>query len=199
MRVSAVVLAAGKSSRMGKNKLLLEIEGKTILDNLLSTLTLILKEVVVVTGYDPEPIRRIAEKYDCLLVHNFKHEKGMTSSFQAGLSAINTDGVFLVLGDQIGLEKGLLLKMIDKLSNEDALIISPIHKGKYGHPVLFHRKIYTEILNQREDSVLKEIITNNSNKHKTVKGSVWTTLDFDTPEDFEKIKKLWVKRDQVTA
>lgn len=191
MRVSAVVLAAGKSSRMGKNKLLLEIDGKKILDWLLSTLTSTLKEVIVVTGYDPEPIRKIAKNYHCKVVHNTCYEKGMTTSFQTGLKETKADAVFLVLGDSFGLDPELLKKMIEVLEKDnDTLIVSPIHNGKNGHPVLFHNKICKEILNQKEDIVLRDIMLHHSETHKKVEGSVWTSIDFDTPQDFEKVKNL---------
>ncbi len=100
MRVAAVVLAAGKSSRMGRNKLLLEVDGATVLDRLLASLTSVLGEVIVVTGKDPEPIRAIAESRGASVVHNPNYEEGMTTSFQAGLRAASADAVFLVLGDQ---------------------------------------------------------------------------------------------------
>lgn len=198
MKISAVVLAAGKSSRMGKNKLLLEIDGKKILDWILQTLTSIIDEVIVVTGYDSEIIKNIAEKYPCKIVYNASYEEGMTSSFQTGLKETNADAVFLILGDSFGLDPNLLKKMIDTLVTENALIVSPIYNGVKGHPVLFHSKI-CEIINKRKDTILKDIVIQNSDYHKTVEGSIWTSVDFDTPDDFEKVKELWRKYHNQTA
>jgi molybdenum cofactor cytidylyltransferase len=82
LRVAAVVLAAGKSSRMGRNKLLLEVDGATVLDRLLASLTSVLGEVIVVTGKDPEPIRVIAESRGTSVVHNPNYEEGMTTSLR---------------------------------------------------------------------------------------------------------------------
>lgn len=198
MRTSAVVLAAGKSSRMGKNKLLLEIDGKKILDWILQTLTSTLDEVIVVTGYNPEPIKKIVESYHCKIVHNYLYEKGMTTSFQTGIKETNADAVFLVLGDNFGLDSKLIKKMMKILEEEDALIVSPVYNGIRGHPVLFHKKICDEIIYKKE-MVLKDIVMQYSGAHVTVEGSIFTSLDFDTPEEFEKVKEIWRSFSHTTA
>jgi molybdenum cofactor cytidylyltransferase len=190
-RFTAVVLAAGKSSRMGRNKLLLEVDGATVLDRLLVSLTSVLGEVIVVTGNDPEPIRAIAELHSVSVVHNPNYEEGMTTSFQAGLRAASADAVFLVLGDQLGLEPGLLLRMIDVMDEDQSvLIVSPAYAGRRGHPTLFRRPLFSEILGLGGEETLKDIVLRHESEHRTVDGDEWTVLDLDTPEDYEKALRL---------
>lgn len=192
MRAAAVVLAAGKSSRMGRNKLLLEVDGATVLDRLLVSLTSVLGEVIVVTGNDPETIRVIAESRGARVVHNPNYEEGMTTSFQAGLSAGSADAVFLVLGDQLGLEPGLLWRMIDVMEDEPStLIVSPICEGKRGHPTLFRRPLFNEILGLRGEETLKDVVLRHESEHRTVEGDEWTVIDLDTPEDYEQALRRW--------
>ena len=192
MRAAAVVLAAGRSSRMGKNKLLLEVDGATVLDRLLASLTSVLGEVIVVTGKDPEPIRVIAESRGTSVVHNPNYEEGMTTSFRAGLRAASADAVFLVLGDQIGLEPSLLLRMIDMMEgDQSALIVSPAYGGRRGHPTLFRRPLFSEILGLRGEETLKDVVLRHETEHRTVEGDEWTVLDLDTPEDYEHALRLW--------
>jgi len=192
LRVAAVVLAAGKSSRMGRNKLLLEVDGATVLDRLLASLTSVLGEVIVVTGKDPEPIRVIAESRGTSVVHNPNYEEGMTTSFRAGLRAASADAVFLVLGDQIGLEPSLLLRMIDMMEgDQSALIVSPAYGGRRGHPTLFRRPLFSEILGLRGEETLKDVVLRHETEHRTVEGDEWTVLDLDTPEDYEHALRLW--------
>ena len=192
MRIAAVVLAAGKSSRMGRNKLLLEVAGATVLDRLLASLTSVLGEVIVVTGNDPEPIRAVAESRGARVVHNPSYEEGMTTSFQAGLSAASADAVFLVLGDQLGLEPGLLWRMIDVMEDEPStLIVSPTCEDKRGHPTLFRRPLFNEILGLRCEETLKDIVLRHETEHRTVEGDEWTVIDLDTPEDYEQALRLW--------
>ena len=192
MRAAAVVLAAGKSSRMGRNKLLLKVDGATVLDRLLVSLTSVLGEVIVVTGNDPEPIRAVAELHSARVVHNPNYEEGMTTSFQAGLSAASADAVFLVLGDQLGLEPGLLWRMIDVMEDEPStLIVSPICEGKRGHPTLFRRPLFNEILGLRGEETLKNVVLRHETEHRTVDGDEWTVIDLDTPEDYEQALRRW--------
>ena len=193
MRTAAIVLAAGKSHRMGVNKLLLEVDGKTVLDRLLESLTQAIDEVVVVTGYNPDPITKIAKAHDVLVVYNPDHEKGMTTSFQAGLKAIGAvDAAFLVLGDQLGLAPELLRRMIAAMEDvPSALIVSPTHNGKRGHPVLFRSSLFGEIL--ALTGTIKEIVDRHVDAHVNVEGGEWSTVDFNTPDDFERAKHLFKK------
>ena len=140
MRTGAVVLAAGKSSRMGVNKLLLEVAGRTVLDRLLNALTQGVDEVVVVTGNNPELIRVIAEAHDVRVAHNPEHEKGMTTSFQTGINALgNVDAAFLVLGDQLGLRPELLRRMAAAIEDvHGALIVSPTHVVMMGIALILY-------------------------------------------------------------
>jgi len=192
LRAAAVVLAAGRSSRMGGNKLLLEVDGATVLDSLLASLTSVLREVMVVTGHDPKPIEAIARSHGVRAVYNPNYEEGMTTSFQAGLRAASADAVFLVLGDQLGLEPGLLLRMIDTMEgNPSALIVSPVYKGRRGHPTLFRRPLFGEILGLSGEETLRDIVLRHESGHRTVEGDELTIIDLDTPGDYDQALRLW--------
>jgi len=193
LRTSAVVLAAGRSSRMGRNKLLLKIDGVTILDRLLSILNSVLDNIILVTGYDPDPIKKIAKGYNVKIVHNPDFDKGMTTSFKAGLRVIDTDAVFLILGDQLGLEMSLLRRMISAMEDSNALIVSPKYKDKKGHPTLFRRPIFDELLSLGDSDIIRDVVLRHEAEQITVEGTEWTTLDFDTQNDFKIAKKFWEK------
>ena len=195
MRVAAIVLAAGASSRMGRNKLLLEVEGETVLDRLLQALIPDVAEIVIVTGHNPKSIELIAERHHIRTVFNPDHEKGMTTSFQAGLRAVEADAAFLVLGDQLGLEPELLQRMVQALeTNPEVLIVSPEHEGKRGHPTLFRKTVFGEFLKMGSEAILRDIVLRHEKEHRMVPGSRWTTMDFDTPADFVEAAELWKAR-----
>jgi molybdenum cofactor cytidylyltransferase len=190
LRTGAVVLAAGRSSRMGANKLLLDVSGRTVLDRLLDALAYV-DEVVVVTGYNPEPIRKIAEAHEVRVAHNLDHEKGMTTSFKTGIRALgDVDAAFLILGDQLGLRPELIRRMEAAIEDVPcALIVSPMHDGRRGHPVLFRGSLFREIL--AVEGSLKDVVDAHAGEHVHVEGGEWSTLDFDTPADFERAKRLY--------
>lgn len=193
MRVAAIILAAGKSERMGVNKLLLEVAGHTILDRLLYALDeSMVDEVRVVLGYRPEALRSHVKAHKVEVVLNPDYEEGMTSSFKAGLRGVSAEAAFLVLGDQLGLEAGLLDVMIETMASDpDALIVSPVHRGRRGHPVLFRRTLFPEILSLGVDETLRDVIRRHEESHRMVEGSIWCTIDIDTPEEFERAKELF--------
>lgn len=200
MKVAAVVLAAGKSERMGRNKLLLKVGGRPILDLLLSTLdSSAIDEVFVVLGHRPEELRGLVEAHDAEIVFNPDYEQGMTSSFKAGLRRVSAEAVFLVLGDQLGLETELLDRMAAKMeADQEVLIVSPVYEGRRGHPVLFRQRVFKEVLDLGKGENLRDLVLRHEADHRFVEGSVWCVTDVDTPEDFEKAKKLFeASRDAV--
>jgi molybdenum cofactor cytidylyltransferase len=193
MKLAAIVLAAGKSSRMGTNKLLLEVGGKRVLDHILSKLSSI--PTIVVLGHRPEDIRGLVEDQGVTTIHNSDYELGMTTSFQTGLRALpdDIDAVFMVLSDTLGFKPELLTRMIEALTeNEDALIISPVHASKRGHPVLFRKDILEEFMELGDNETMKDVVNRHESRHIYVESDIWVTIDLDTPEDLDRIRKFWV-------
>ena len=190
MNASAVVLAAGRSSRMGSNKLLLPFNGETVLETTLDALKHV--STVVVTGHNPNELEALLSKHRVKVAHNPRYEEGMATSFQAGLKAVDADAAFLVLGDQVGLTRGLLSAMVQVMAeDEDAHIVSPRYGEARGHPVLFRRSLFGEILSLGPDESLRDVVARHEDGHRYVEGDVWTVIDMDTPEEYEAAMKLW--------
>lgn len=198
MRFAVVILAAGKSQRMGRNKLLLKVAGRTILDRVLDAMKASdADETFVVLGHRPEDLRPIVEAHGAKVILNPDYEEGMTSSVKAGLRHVTADAAFVVLGDQLGLGAELLNTMSTLMEkDQEALIVSPICDGKRGHPVLLRRALFDEILALGEGQSLKDVVVRHETFHRVIEGDRWCIMDVDTPEDFEKAVRLWrdVKR-----
>ena len=191
LRVATVVLAAGKSQRMGRNKLLLRIGGRTVLDRVLSSVEASRVEAVyVVIGHRPEDLVPIVEAHSAEAVLNPDYEEGMTSSFKTGLSRVSVDAAFLCLGDQVVLDPVLMDRMIDAMeADPEALIVSPVHEGRRGHPVLFRDTLFPEIMGLGSGDTMKDVVEGHGDRHMEIEGDVWCTLDMDTPEDYEMIRE----------
>lgn len=195
MIVSAVVLAAGKSERMGQNKLLLPLGEKLLIDSVLDALAAAgIDEQVVVLGHDLE---RVVEAIKPRLgkvkiALNVNYEAGMASSFQTGLMVLSrVDAVFLVLGDEPILDPNLLQAMIQKLeTNAEALIVSPIYNGKKGHPLLFRKQLFGEILSLTGTQTIRDVVHAHLDQLVTVEAPEWSIMDIDTPEDYARFNEL---------
>jgi len=169
------------------------VGGKRVLDHILSKLNPI--PTIVVLGHRPEDIRGLTEDQGATTVHNPNYEIGMTTSFQAGLRALpdDIDAVFMVLSDTFGFKPELLARMVDGLEEKgEALIVSPIHESKRGHPVLFRREILEEFMELGDNETMKDVVYRHESRHIYVESDIWATIDLDTPEDLERIRKLWV-------
>jgi molybdenum cofactor cytidylyltransferase len=194
MKTVAIVLAAGKSRRMGVNKLLLTLGGKTVLGHILDNLDGY--DTIVVTGHNQEEINGLINEYGVKSVHNPDYEMGMTTSFQAGLRELDNDvdAVFMILSDTFGFKPSLLDRMVGKMESTDASLVSPMYDGKRGHPVLVSRSLLQEFLSLSHDETMKDVVLRHEEDHQYVEGSIWTRLDLDTPQDYASAKKLWDKR-----
>jgi len=196
MKTAAVVLAAGKSDRMGKNKLLLKLGGKRMIDHVLDALEASkVDEIIVVLGYKPWEVMKVVEPRlnHVRIVVNERYEKGMTSSFKIGLKQVErVDAALLVLGDQLILDPKFITVMIERMERNrgKALIISPIHKGKKGHPFLLSKELFDEILSLKENEVIRDVIHRHVDKLLTIHGAKWTIMDIDTPKDFAEAVRL---------
>lgn len=193
LRFAAIVLAAGKSKRMGTNKLLLEVKGRTVLDWLLDALDeSIIDDVYVVLGHRTEDLEPIIQTHRAQQVINPDYNEGMTSSFRAGLREVSADATFLILADQLGLKPDLIELMALRMeSDPEVMIVSPVHKDKRGHPVLFRRSLFPEIFEMGSEENLKNLVDRHQDAHKYVEGDLWCTLDMDTPEEFERVRRLF--------
>ena len=195
MNVGAVILAAGKSERMGQNKQLLKLNGKTIIEDILDALsTAAINVQVVVLGGELEQIMKVLKPRlsKIKIALNVTPELGMVSSFQTGLIVLsNFEAVFLVLGDQPILDPAFLQTMVSKMeSDPEALIVSPVNDGKKGHPLLFRRQLFGEIMSLQEGQTIRDVVHAHADKLILVEAPEWTTMDIDTPEDYERLKKI---------
>ena len=167
MNVRGIILAGGSSRRMGKNKLLMELEGKPIInwvvENVVSSK---LNDILLVYGeYDI--------KTDIKKVYNSLHEEGMSTSIKAGLRGFKGDGVMLILGDMPYVSCAIINKIVEAFESSNKSIIVPLHNGKKGNPVLIGCKYFEHLMNNKGDKGAREIIANNQDD------ILWVEVDHD--------------------
>ena len=187
-RIAALVLAAGRSTRMGPNNKLLEpVGGKAMVRHVAeAALASKADHVTVVTGARSDEVRDTLSGLQLGFVHNPDFAAGLSTSLQAGIEALgqNYDGVVVLLGDMPLVRPELLDALIDSFApDDDRAICIPVHNGKRGNPVLWSARFFADMATIRGDTGARHLL----GEHADVIAEVdWHDdsifRDIDTPD-----------------
>ena len=199
--ISAVILAAGESRRMGtQNKLLLPIGGEALLVKLVTSVCASdVGQVLVVIGHEAEKIRRELNELPLNFVYNPNFSEGMTTSIKYGVKEVSNecDGLLICLGDMPFINTSEINKLIhayvkNRIKGE-GLIVVPVFKRQRGNPVLFSIEFRNDILEHKKESGCKEVIMKNSDSVMEIEmDDEKMLLDVDTMEDYQSVSDLFV-------
>jgi len=186
--IAAVVLSAGESSRMGRPKALLPIDGQSFIEKIVGALKQSgIARIVVVLGFNADGMRRQVEHLPVEIVVNPDYKQGQLSSLQAAIrhlqSTGNCDGMLVHLVDHPYIDSRMVRSMIDSFGDSDKLIVVPCHQGKRGHPVIFSNQLFQELLDAPQDQGAKAVV--NAHRDRTLEidtDDAGITVDIDTPE-----------------
>ena len=149
--IAGLILAAGESSRMGRDKALLTYRGRTFVEIIISTLQAAgIERIAVVLGHHAEEIQRATNLEGVEVVLNPEYRRGQTSSLQAGLRALESpalDAVVLCLVDHPAVSATTVRKLTQSFQQSSTPLVIPTHQGQRGHPVVISRKLFPELLN----------------------------------------------------
>ena len=193
-KIAAVILAAGRSTRMGgPNKLLAEIGGRPLVriaaEEALASRA---KPVIVVTGHQREQVEAAVAGLDVKLVHNPDFANGLSTSVKAGLSAVpqDVDGAIVCLGDMPQVRAPLIDQLASAFDPEKgALIVVPSVDGKRGNPVVWSRRFFHELMGLEGDVGARHVIGRYPEAVAEVPvADKAVFVDVDTPELLQKVK-----------
>ena len=187
--ISAILLAAGQSKRMGELKQLMPFGQSTIveqaIDNLLGSAV---NEVIVVVGYKAEDVIKAIARKSIKLAINPDYEHGMSTSIIAGLNVVHSrvQGVMLALGDQPLVTSQTINRLIEEFRNHDKGIAIPTYQGRRGHPIIFAIKYEEQLLRLKGDVGGRQIIQDHPNDVLEVAVNAESIIaDFDTTSDYQ--------------
>ena len=193
-RIAAVVLAAGRSTRMGAiNKLIAEIGGKPLVriaaEQALASRA---KPVIVVTGHERERVEAALAGLPVRFVHNPDYAEGLGTSLKAGIAAVpaDADGAVVCLGDMPQVDAGLIDKLIAAFDPErGALVVVPSIDGRRGNPVVWSRRFFHDLMAIQGDIGARHLIGAYAEAvvEVPVAGEAALT-DVDTPESLSAVK-----------
>jgi molybdenum cofactor cytidylyltransferase len=192
--VAALVLAAGRSSRMGgPNKLLAEIGGRPLVRIVAEqALASQARPVIVVTGHQSERVEAALAGLPVDFVHNPRFADGLGTSLKTGVAALpaQADGVIVCLGDMPQVDSALIDRLIGALDpDKGALIVVPTIDGQRGNPVVWSRRFFSDLMAVEGDVGARYLIGRfgEAVTEEPLAGSAALT-DIDTPEALEAVK-----------
>jgi molybdenum cofactor cytidylyltransferase len=191
--IGAVILAAGRSRRMGRNKMLLPYSVSTVLETIVTEAAACpaVADVVVVTGHESDRIVALLASYPVRCVFNPAFDRAeMLVSLQTGLRALSVDtqAALVVPGDHPRLRRDVIQRVIDAYRPGDLVI--PSYQMKRGHPILIDRVWWDELLALPEPATLRDFIRAHEDYIRYILVDTDSVLkDMDTPEEYDDLLK----------
>ncbi len=188
--ISALILAAGQSKRMGRPKMALPWGANTVLGQVIEVFRVsLVDDILVVSGGDQEVVEKIAEAWRARTAFNPRYtDDDMLSSLQAGLQSMpaRTEAVLVALGDQPQIQQTTVLAIIHKYEETHDPLIVPSYQMHRGHPWLVSRDLWADILNMQPPTTQRDFLNEHARVITYVDVDTPTVLkDIDTPEQYE--------------
>jgi molybdenum cofactor cytidylyltransferase len=192
--LSAVVPAAGMSTRLGRNKLLLPFKGKSLIAHAVDTLTKsMVDEIIVVLGYEADQVKAAIVEKRVRFVENRDYQQGLHTSVHAGFAAVtvNTTAIMIYLADQPLLEAGevdFLFRAFAEAGRSNKNIVVPFFRGQRGNPVIVSSSYGTSMLAIAGDTGCRRVIKQNPDQVLMVEMETGHVVrDIDTMEAYERL------------
>jgi molybdenum cofactor cytidylyltransferase len=192
--IAGIILAAGESQRMGRDKALLTYHGKTFLETIIQNLNAAgIEKIAVVLGHHAEVIQAKVNLAATQLVVNHEYPQGQTSSLQLGLETVATDqpdAVILCLVDHPAVPAEVIARLKQHFESTHAPVIIPTHNGERGHPVVISKALFPELLalspGEPANAVIRKYRPETLFLEVADRGIL---IDVDEPRNYERLEE----------
>lgn len=188
-RVAAVVLAAGSSTRMGRNKLILSVDGQPMIRGIVEAANrAALDPVLVVLGHESERVEAALQGLAVRFATNASHEAGMTSSLRTGIGALlsSVGAAIMILGDMPFVDAEMLQKIAETHRSTGSPLVLSDYAGVQAPPTLFSQELFPELLDLDDESVPRRVVTRHLSRATVLYWPANRLRDVDSPEDLEE-------------
>ncbi len=200
---AAVLLAAGRSSRMGQHKLLLPLGDRPVLAHVVeAVLASQARPLILVVGYQAEGVRTILTPYESKLaiIDNPDYQQGMSTSLRHGIGTLMAsypmiNGALIVLGDQPLMTTHIIDNMIEAKQTTGKPIIAARYAGKRGNPTLFDASLFPELMEMTGDEGGRKVLERHRQEIAMVDmDEDMPNYDVDTWEAYQEVLRIWEER-----
>jgi molybdenum cofactor cytidylyltransferase len=189
--VAGVVLAAGLSSRMGQNKLLLSLEGESLVRRAVRiAVEARLAPVVVVLGHEAERVRDELRGLECLPVLNPDYAKGAGASLRVGAARVATEAGALVvlLADMPFVTAAAIQAVVERYRSSGAPLVVSRYGDVEAPPTLYDRSLFPELLAIDDDRCGKPVVRRHRHEAAFVSSPAQALHDIDVAADYEHVR-----------
>jgi len=190
--VAGVVLAAGASTRMGENKLLLRLDGEALVARTARRAAAAgLEPVVVVLGHEAELVGRELDGIACRAVLNAEHATGQASSFRAGIAAVPGDApaAVILLADMPHVTVEMIAKLVARYRRTRAPLVVSEYGGVHAPPTLYDRSLFAEIRGMSGDGCGRQVVRRHRAEAEAVTWPAEWLADLDEPGDLDRLRR----------
>ena len=187
--IAGLVLAAGFARRMGRQKLLLQLQGKPVVRWAVERLLPHVEDVVVVTGQDDAPVREALAGLAVRYALNPNPQAGQGSSIAVGVGALKpwTRAALIALGDQPRIPEAVVPRLLEAFARRGKAIVVPVYRGTQGTPVLFASEVFPELRALTGDAGAQAVVQARPERVESVPIDAPMPPDVDTPEDYARL------------
>jgi len=184
--VAAIVLAAGRSTRMGAaNKLLCRVDGKPMVAHAVAAaLASRARPVIVVTGHEADEVEAVLPQ-GLAVVRNADHASGIASSLRCGLAAVpdGAEAAVVLLGDMPRVGAAAVDRLIALFEEAPQVAaVAPTWQGQPGNPVLLARRLFADVMQLKGDEGARRLFAGRSDVMTVAMDDPAVAIDIDTPE-----------------
>ena len=189
--VAGVVLAAGTSSRMGRNKLFVELGGKSVLRRAVDTAAAAgLDPILVVLGHEPDRARAELAGLGCAAVLNPEYARGLNTSLRAGIAAVpeSAGAALVMLADMPFVSAAMIRAMIDQWRAADAPLVVSAYGEVLAPPMLYGRSLFPELRALDGEGCGKRVVKRHRDEAIEIALPAAALADLDLPEDVDRVR-----------
>jgi molybdenum cofactor cytidylyltransferase len=199
--VAGVVLAAGSSTRLGRNKLFIELEGESLLRRVVRRVsTAGLDPVVVVLGHEADRVREELSGLQVVPVLNPEYMQGVNSSLRTGIMAVSqAAAAVVVLADMPFVTTAMISTFVDRYRTSAAPLVISDYSGVNAPPMLYDRSLFNELLSMQGEGCGKQVVKRHRDEALSVVWPEEALTDLDVPEDYDRVKALIDARERTAG